>query len=409
MVEFVPLAPGLQCGAIQLNGSDNCWLSSGGLYGLPLNCAHLRIFISPRKAKVQQRLRIRSFTRNARTMAFSGVLKLKVGPFWFKTTILLVNVLAFGRNTKYVLRIERPSICGGRIDLPIGRRDFPIDLLPRSANDRRKLRFGVRYGVKGKTIRFLAPTAEIYGHWIAVLREAFQRGVKVVRRTRNETASTIGTGGSDSDNGSHTQAARVKNVTDSMRGQRGSDALVMSISNYQHEADSDTNVSTADTTNDSLHQALVQRGQAYCVVRAVTSKAKQQDILHHNDDIEDSGNTESSSGVTPVSETTLTNRPQDSFSTDGDFGEGQQNVYCMATDRNGVMSFSVYTPPKAGRVGHAPKHERVFKLASTEWARWLARDVRDNEILPEVFHLTGTSCKRLQLQEIVALAQPFFA
>lgn len=155
-------------------------------------------------------------------MAFSGVLKLKLGPFWFKTSILLVNVLTVGESARYVLRVERPAICGGPVELPIGRQGFAIKLLPQSSEDRRKLHFGIQYGTQGKTLRFLAPTAEVYRHWIEVLREAFKKSVKAAKRLRRRTASTIVSGHGDVDSDDHVQPARIKSVTDSMRGHRGS-------------------------------------------------------------------------------------------------------------------------------------------------------------------------------------------
>ncbi|ETL86933.1 hypothetical protein L917_13730, partial [Phytophthora nicotianae] len=124
-------------------------------------------------------------------MVFSDILKFKFGPFWFKTSILLVNVMPFGtRNATYVLRVERPSFCGGRIELPIGHHGFPIDLLTLSAKDRRKLQFTIRYGAKGKKLRFLAPTAEVYGHWISVLHQAFEANIKVAKRTCSQIVSS---------------------------------------------------------------------------------------------------------------------------------------------------------------------------------------------------------------------------
>ncbi|KAE9243763.1 hypothetical protein PF004_g5979 [Phytophthora fragariae] len=339
-------------------------------------------------------------------MVFSGVLKLKFGPFWVKTSILLVNVLTFGHNARYVLRVERPAICGGLIDLPIGRHGFPIALLPRSANDRRILRFGIRYGAKAKTFRFLAPTAEVYDHWIAVLREAFQTSSKMMQRVRKETASTIESGRGDSDGDGRAQPACA---TDSTRGQCGSDQLDTSRSAFGHQLDFDTDVSFADgdNTNDNLYDALTQRVQACRAVHVAAEKTQNRDILGQLGNANDTSDTSSSGGLTPIFSDT--NYPPDASPIDGDVNEGQQNVFCMATDRNGATSFSVYTPPNAAVVGHTPRPESVFKLSSAEWARWLARDIRDNDIPPEVFHLTSTSCKRLLLQEIVAIARPFFA
>ncbi|RLN54750.1 hypothetical protein BBJ28_00020376 [Nothophytophthora sp. Chile5] len=198
----------------------------------------------------------------------SRILKYKFGPFWIKVRVTLTPLTQADNAgaAVAVLRLERPNICGGCVDLPIGRHGFPMTLLQRSVNDRRKLRLTIRYGAAGKSIRLQAPTVEVYLDWIAHLRYVFEikKPHQAVRakRYRNDTAST--------------------------------------------------------------------------------------------DDLSD------------------------------DAGSAKTN-----SNRNA-------------------DNQRVFELSSADWARWLARDIRNGVCLPEAFRLTVDGCKRLRLSEILAIAQPFF-
>ncbi|GMF11716.1 unnamed protein product [Phytophthora lilii] len=363
-------------------------------------------------------------------MTLSGILKLGTGPFWFKTPILLVNVVPFGsRSASYVLRVERPVICGGRIDLPIGRRDLPIDLLPRSVKDRRRLRFSIRYGAKGKTLRFLAPTAEVYGHWITVLREAFGGTVKIPKRQRNETASTIDESGaaiSDSDEYSNYYRREVASVTRdnySMCGQRGSDELNTSVSctpfsqrsNSVPDADvSTTTINSGGTVVDTTsYNATSYARQAEEEETPALSSVEDHHGINTRDNTDRKIRTDDVNDLPPTrwrqSGLTSSCPSYDDIAPDGVVDLDQQNVYCVATDHLGVTSFSIYSPPKTARRGCPAQPERVFTLLPMEWARCLARDICDAEFLPEVFHLTGSGCKRLQMSEMLAIAQPYFA
>ncbi|KAG6976265.1 hypothetical protein JG688_00001538 [Phytophthora aleatoria] len=319
-------------------------------------------------------------------MAFSGILKLKFGPFWLKTSILLVNVMPFGtRSATYILRVERPSVSGGRIELPIGRHGFPIDLLPRSAKDRRKLQFTIRYGAKGKKLRFLAPTAEVYGHWITVLREALEGNVKVAKRTRNRTSRTIhetsvGVSSSNSD----VQKTLVINDNDSMCEQRGSE------------------LDTSAATFDSCHQQIP---PARSTTHTATEANPVPSVMNAvcDPDSDDYHSSRSSDELSSPLSSSVSSLP-----TDEDVRAGQQKVFCVAIDHDGTSIFSVYVPPQKARNGHTARRERLFNLSFEQWARWMAREIRDGD-LPEVFRLTSETCKRLQLNEILSIVQPFFA
>ncbi|KAF1790944.1 hypothetical protein GQ600_13438 [Phytophthora cactorum] len=319
-------------------------------------------------------------------MAFSGILKLKFGPFWLKTSILLVNVMPFGtRSATYILRVERPSVSGGRIELPIGRHGFPIDLLPRSAKDRRKLQFTIRYGAKGKKLRFLAPTAEVYGHWITVLREALEGNVKVAKRTHNRTSRTIhetsvGVSSSNSD----VQKTLVINDNDSMCEQQGSEL--------------DTSAATFDSCHNVIPPA---RSTTHTATEANPVPSVTNAVC--DPDSDDYHSSRSSDELSSPLSSSVSSLP-----TDEDVRAGQQKVFCMAIDHDGTSIFSVYVPPQKARNGHTARRERLFNLSFEQWARWMAREIRDGD-LPEVFRLTSETCKRLQLNEILSIVQPFFA
>ncbi|KAG3117083.1 hypothetical protein PI124_g4516 [Phytophthora idaei] len=341
-------------------------------------------------------------------MAFSGILKLKFGPFWLKTPILLVNVMPFGtRSATYILRVERPSVSGGRIELPIGRHGFPIDLLPRSAKDRRKLQFTTRYGAKGKKLRFLAPTAEVYGHWITVLREAFEGNVKVAKRTHNRTSRTIhetsvGVSSSNSD----VQKTLVINDNDSMCEQRGSE-LDTSAATFDSCHQRGNNVTDVDSNSSNCDNVGVH--EKIPPARSTTHTATEANPVPNvmnavcDPDSDDYHSSRSSDELSSPLSSSVSSLP-----TDEDVRAGQQKVFCMAIDHDGTSIFSVYVPPQKARNGHTARRERLFNLSFEQWARWMAREIRDGD-LPEVFRLTSETCKRLQLNEILSIVQPFFA
>lgn len=340
-------------------------------------------------------------------MAFSGILKLKFGPFWFKTSILLVNLMPYGsRSASYILRVERPSVFGGRIELPIGHHGFPIDLLPRSAKDRRKLQFRIRYGAKGKKLRFLAPTAEVYAHWITVLREAFKGNVKVAKRARNQTVSdtnetSVGVSGcGDCTSTSSDVQKTFVNGNESLSGLRTSEHLDTSTSSshsyYQHD-----NIVTGvyAGSNDNFEEGSAASAMMSIATSGGSASSVTNEVYDANSD--DYDNDESSEELdSPLSGPTPT---------DEKVSAGQHNVFCMAVDHDGAATFSVYAPPQKARNGHPCRSERLFQLSFVQWAGWVALDLRDGQCLPEVFRLTNRTCKRLQLGEILDIVQPFFA
>ncbi|GMF35839.1 unnamed protein product [Phytophthora fragariaefolia] len=374
------------------DGSGICWHYSGGLYTslemhVDINELCRRHYgngnrekmmatdeFASHHSKLQHRRNFSPSCKLCGSMEFSGVVKLKFGPFWFKTTILLVSVLAFGLNAKYVLRVGRSAISSGHIDLPIGYPGFPVDLLPRTTKDRRKLRFSIRYGSKGKILCFLAPTAEIYAMWIMVLDQTFKHGIQAVKRARNETDGGIENKNVGSDGGGQFHDYLVHSVNDSMLGQRGSTELEM-------WANSSVCVSDRNIDSDYIYAARCRRLR--CADHSATEKSE---LLSPRGDVDDIRTTDSSGVLTPTSSMLSTIRHHNSLTFDND--KEHQNVFCMATDDSNMTDFSVYSPAKSTSDANASRVERIFKMSSTEWTQWLAHDIRHNVALPEVFHLT---------------------
>ncbi|KAF4047111.1 hypothetical protein GN244_ATG00244 [Phytophthora infestans] len=319
-------------------------------------------------------------------MAFSGILKLKFGPFWFKTSILLVNLMPYGsRSASYILRVERQAS---------------------SAAASSYQSFRIRYGAKGKKLRFLAPTAEVYAHWITVLREAFEGNVKVAKRARNQTVSdtnetSVGVSGcGDCTSTSSDVQKTFVNGNESLSGLRTSEHLDTSTSSshsyYQHD-----NIVTGvyAGSNDNFEEGSAASAMIPIATSGGSASSVTNEVYDANSD--DYDNDESSEELdSPLSGPTPT---------DEKVSAGQHNVFCMAVDHDGAATFSVYAPPQKARNGHPCRSERLFQLSFVQWAGWVALDLRDGQCLPEVFRLTSRTCKRLQLGEILDIVQPFFA
>ncbi|KUF87862.1 Cell division protease ftsH [Phytophthora nicotianae] len=345
-------------------------------------------------------------------MVFSDILKFKFGPFWFKTSILLVNVMPFGtRNATYVLRVERPSFCGGRIELPIGHHGFPIDLLTLSAKDRRKLQFTIRYGAKGKKLRFLAPTAEVYGHWISVLHQAFEANIKVAKRTCSQIVSStsntsVGVSPSCYCSNSDLQKTTVLIDIDSTSEQQGSEmdmSVTTSESCYQYGSIvADINSSSNHDNFDDFDESPAPRAATHIATIDNPFAPSVMDVVY-DDDSNDFDSPESSGELeSPL--TSSVNAPP----TDENANTGQQKVFCMTIDHDSTTAFSVYVPPQKARDSQTVRRAEVFDLSFAKWAGWMARDIRDGN-LPEAFCVARDTCKRLELNDILNIVQPYFA
>ncbi|KAL8008645.1 putative pleckstrin domain-containing protein [Plasmopara halstedii] len=317
-------------------------------------------------------------------MVLSSIMKLKLGPFWLKTSILLVRIMPCGtQNTTCIFRIYRSGICGGNIELPVDCRGFLVTLIPRSNRDRQKLQFTLRYGAKGKKLKFRAPNAEAYSHWIAVLRKAFNGTSKGVKLNRQETVSTIHescSGFSDSDNFSNSdvQNDHFIDFSDEVStcGQRGSEAtntLITSIKLLSQGGvfEMAGSLSTPD-------------------VSSARNFAKSTDFRSHRSSIE-------RAFISPQTLSLSLIPSEEGF----EMISGQQKLFCVAIDCEGRAIFSVYALPQ-----EAPsRNEMLLKLSHKQWAQWISRDLHDSDCLPEVYRLTSNSCNRLKLSEVQSIVQ----
>uniref|UniRef100_A0AAV1T5B6 PH domain-containing protein n=1 Tax=Peronospora matthiolae TaxID=2874970 RepID=A0AAV1T5B6_9STRA len=338
-------------------------------------------------------------------MTTSNTLKLKLGPFRVATSIFLVNVMPFGhRNATCLLRVERPNVCGGRIDVSIGHPDMPIKLLPRSAKDRRKLRFAIRYGMKkGKTIRFCAPNTTVYDHWIAVLCEAFGGSAKAAKRSSTKTDSAID---HDGYNDIDIQEAVITSDDESMRGHCGSFTIDPPDTDYNNTCrehvnvvtDMDTCSSSSSSDISGIYQTPIARSDApWSVIEKPRGALEHPDVCN-----EDNTSTDTSTKRQPS--LTLASKPVSSTSTDKD----DENVYDTATNTcEAALKFTRVPLQDACTTDHGPRMDKACDLSSVEWLHRIIRYLCNGELVSGCFRLTDTSCNRLQPTDVKSAVQSF--
>ncbi|KAG7401467.1 hypothetical protein PHYBOEH_001012 [Phytophthora boehmeriae] len=99
--------------------------------------------------------------------------------FWHKSTlsIILKRELSdcFPCREIPVLRITRPALFGGTVEIELGGSVHPVRMLPVSGKDVRNLRFGLVYGPKRKRVRFRAPDLITYENWEMILEVAVEK------------------------------------------------------------------------------------------------------------------------------------------------------------------------------------------------------------------------------------------
>ncbi|CAI5715476.1 unnamed protein product [Hyaloperonospora brassicae] len=333
-------------------------------------------------------------------MTTADALKLQLGPFRVTTSIFLVNVLPFrSRCATYVLRVERPTVCGGRINVSIGHPDMPINLLPRSAKDCRKLRFAIRYGTRGKTIRFVAPNTTVYGHWIAVLGEAFAGSAKAAKRSSTNTASDIDRDGYNDD--TDDQDAVVTSGSDSMFGHCRSIAKDVPVTASTSCPERDNIVTDMDSCSSSSTTGGSKQ-TPYVWSDAMCSVVEKPRGAYHRTDVctRDVSNTDTAvervSAMTPAFKSATLTSPEN------DFGNS-----CAATNDCETTLSSAHVLPQDARTRRRSQSDRAHDCSSVERIQRTVHVVCSCDFASGIRHLVVAHCNRLQPRALVSVMQPF--